>query len=56
MDRKDIRPSDSNHTAKFINIDKDTVWKISPEDLNMKKVCAKVPRVPTAEQTAGSLF
>ena len=48
--RKDRRLS-VRMIAESVNIDKDTAWKILREDLNMKKVCAKmVPRVLTPEQ------
>ncbi|XP_039610931.1 protein GVQW3-like [Polypterus senegalus] len=50
MVRKDRRLS-VRMIAETINIDKDTAWKILREDLNMKKVYAKlVPRVLTPER------
>ena len=37
--------------AELVNIDKKTVWKILHENLQMKKVCAKmVPKLHTPEQ------
>jgi hypothetical protein len=37
--------------AEQVNIDRETGWKILTEDLNMRKVCAKiVPKELTEEQ------
>ena len=37
--------------AELVNIDKETVWQILHENLQMKKVCAEmVPKLLTSEQ------
>jgi len=43
--------------AEQVNIDRETVRKILTEDLNMRKVCAKmVPKEHTKEQKAKKSF
>ena len=54
---RENRPLTVSSIAEHVNIDRETVRKILTEDLDMRKVCAKmVPKELTEEQKQRRVF